>query len=75
MDNEATERILTIVQLLAKCADHTQLDPTRAEILLDSVETLMKHDENEFVRKFLSAIKEARSVLSPKIQERLNVYP
>jgi hypothetical protein len=75
MDTEVSEKIITIVQLLARSADYRHLDPTRANVLVDNIEALIKLDGDEFVRKFLAAIREAKSLLSPNLQSKLSSYP
>jgi hypothetical protein len=50
MDKAASDYILTIVQLLAKSADHSHLSPIRANVLNRNVEALLQYDGDEFVR-------------------------
>jgi len=75
MDKAATDSILTIVQLLAKIADHSHLSPMQAHVFNQNVEALLKHDSDEFVRTFLGMVKDAHSVLTPNVAEKLAGYP
>jgi len=75
LDDAAVDRILAIAQLLAKGADDRRLLPVQADVLNKSVESLIGYDSDEFVRKFLGAVKAATGVLTPNVGAKLAGYP
>jgi hypothetical protein len=75
MKDDLIANVVTVVQLLAKSADASRLSPIQADVLKKNIEVLIEHDEDETVRKLLAAIRDAKSVLSPNLQERLAGYP
>jgi hypothetical protein len=75
LDDAAIDRILTIVQLLAQGADDKRLSPNRLHALNQHVEALIQHGSDEFVRRFLAAVRDAHGVLTPNVSEKLNGYP
>jgi hypothetical protein len=60
------DRILTIIQLLAKSADDKRLPPLQAKVLNQSIEALIQYDD-EFVRRFLAMVRGAHGVLIPDV--------
>jgi len=45
------------------------------KFLRDNIEAHIRQDEDDFVRKFLAAVNEAKGVLSLDLQEKLARYP
>ena len=72
LDHAAIDRILTIVQLLAQGADDRRLSLSRVHALNQNVEALIQHDSDEFVRRFLAAVRYAQGVLTPNVSAKLN---
>ena len=75
MDQPTTDYILTIVQVLAKGADHNRLSPMRVDHLNKNVEALTGYDSDEFVCKFLAMVRDATDVLTPNVVGKLTKYP
>jgi hypothetical protein len=75
MDQPTTDYVLTIVQVLAKGADHNRLSPMRVDHLNKNVEALTGYDSDEFVCKFLAMVRDAHGVLTPNIATKLSQYP
>ena len=71
----AADQILKIVHLLAKGADHQRLSPVNTQALNQNVEALIQHDGDEFVRRFLAAVRYAQGVLTPNVSGKLLGYP
>ena len=75
LDDAAIDRILTIVHLLAQGADDKRLSPNRVHALNRNVEALVQHDSDQFVRRFLAAVRDAHGVLTPNVGRKLAGYP
>jgi hypothetical protein len=75
LDDAAVDRILTIVQLLAKAADDRRLAVLQADVLNKNVEALIMYDSDEFVRRFLVMVKAGTGVLTPNVSGKLAKYP
>ena len=75
LDDAAVDRILTIVQLLAKGADDMRLAPMRVNALNKNVDELIRYDSDEFVRRFLAMVRDATGVLAPNMGQKLSQYP
>lgn len=75
MEKAAIDHIVTIVQMLAKGADHKRLAPVQVNILNQNVEALTSYDSDEFVCKFLAMVREATGVLTPNVGGKLSKYP
>jgi hypothetical protein len=75
MDQAVIDHVVTIVQLLAKGADHKRLSPMQVDRLNKNIETLMNHESDEFIDKFLAMVRGAASVLIPNVGEKLIKYP
>jgi hypothetical protein len=75
LDDAAVDRILTIVQLLAKAADDRRLAVLQADVLNKNVEALIMYDSDEFVRRFLVMVKSGTRVLTPNVSGKLTKYP
>ena len=74
LDDAAIDRILTILQLLAQGADDKRLSTNRVHALNWNVEALIQHDSDEFVRRFLAAVRDADGVLTPNVSGKLTGY-
>jgi hypothetical protein len=75
MDKEAADRMLKIVELLAKGADHNRFSANDETLLKQSINDLVQYDQDKFVRAFLAGVRQASDVLSPNVMQKLAVYP
>jgi hypothetical protein len=75
LDDAAVDRILTIVQLLAKGADDRRLAPMQVSLLNQHVDSLTRYDSDAFVCRFLAMLRNAVGVLTPNVSGKLAGYP
>jgi hypothetical protein len=59
VDDKAADLILTITRLLAKSANDNGLSQVQLEDLNRNVEALIEYDSDKFVRRFLTAVRDA----------------
>ena len=59
VDDKAADLILTITRLLAKCANDKGLGQAQLDDFNRNVEALIEYDGDEFVRRFLTAVRDA----------------
>jgi hypothetical protein len=59
VDDKAADLILTIARLLAKCANDNGLSQVQLDDLNRNVEALIEYDGDEFVRRFLTTLRDA----------------
>lgn len=70
VDDKAADLILTIARLLAKCANDNGLSQVQLDDLNRNVEALIEYDGDEFVRRFLTTLRDATPDLALSARDR-----